>query len=173
MAMIKCPECSSEISEKANVCPKCGYPMDVTKQVKSDVQKKRTKKIIRICSIVFVIGIIIFIIVYYNAPKNVAVRIIKKDLGSDINVESIYYDSQIKGCIVMFSVNGKDDIATIHLKEKTVGYQSVYTELVNTSQTNQILDYGINKYNIFWVEDLVNPNSKYRNWEKTTWKKIK
>ncbi len=27
MALIKCPECSSDISDKAPSCPKCGYPM--------------------------------------------------------------------------------------------------------------------------------------------------
>lgn len=27
MALIKCPECSSEISDKAKACPKCGCPI--------------------------------------------------------------------------------------------------------------------------------------------------
>lgn len=27
MALIKCPECGNEVSDKANVCPKCGYPI--------------------------------------------------------------------------------------------------------------------------------------------------
>lgn len=27
MALIRCPECSSDISDKAWSCPKCGYPM--------------------------------------------------------------------------------------------------------------------------------------------------
>lgn len=28
MALIKCPECGKEISDKAEVCPSCGYPVD-------------------------------------------------------------------------------------------------------------------------------------------------
>lgn len=28
MALIHCPECNSQISDKANTCPNCGYPMD-------------------------------------------------------------------------------------------------------------------------------------------------
>ena len=28
MALIKCPECYSKISEKAHACPKCGYPLN-------------------------------------------------------------------------------------------------------------------------------------------------
>ena len=27
MALIKCPECGKQISDKANVCPNCGYPI--------------------------------------------------------------------------------------------------------------------------------------------------
>jgi hypothetical protein len=27
MALIKCPECKNEISDKAIFCPRCGYPM--------------------------------------------------------------------------------------------------------------------------------------------------
>jgi len=27
MALIHCPECNKEISDKAKVCPKCGYPI--------------------------------------------------------------------------------------------------------------------------------------------------
>ena len=27
MALIKCPECSAQISDKANACPSCGYPI--------------------------------------------------------------------------------------------------------------------------------------------------
>ena len=27
MALIKCPECSTQVSDKANACPSCGYPI--------------------------------------------------------------------------------------------------------------------------------------------------
>ena len=27
MALIKCPECGTEASDKANACPRCGYPI--------------------------------------------------------------------------------------------------------------------------------------------------
>ncbi len=48
MALIKCPECGKEISDKANVCIHCGYPLH-----KEDSQKIRTvtslKKVIIPC----------------------------------------------------------------------------------------------------------------------------
>ena len=27
MALIRCPECGKEISDKAEACPNCGYPI--------------------------------------------------------------------------------------------------------------------------------------------------
>ena len=46
MALIKCSECGADISEKASACPKCGCPLDITKQVMSDAKKKKNKKVI-------------------------------------------------------------------------------------------------------------------------------
>ena len=32
MALIKCPECDKEISDKANACIHCGYPLNEQKE---------------------------------------------------------------------------------------------------------------------------------------------
>lgn len=37
MALIKCLECGKELSDKAYSCPNCGYPLDSTKDIKSEV----------------------------------------------------------------------------------------------------------------------------------------
>ena len=40
MALIKCPECGREISDKAVSCPGCGYPMqDMVQDNRSDLDK--------------------------------------------------------------------------------------------------------------------------------------
>ena len=39
MALIKCPECGTEVSDKAEKCPKCAYPIkpvSIIPPVKSD-----------------------------------------------------------------------------------------------------------------------------------------
>ena len=36
MAIIKCPECRKKISDKAEVCPKCGFPMKKTSSILAD-----------------------------------------------------------------------------------------------------------------------------------------
>lgn len=37
MALITCPECGQQISDKADICPNCGCPIDKTKQMKFDI----------------------------------------------------------------------------------------------------------------------------------------
>ena len=32
MALMKCPECAREVSDKASVCPQCGYPIAAAAQ---------------------------------------------------------------------------------------------------------------------------------------------
>ena len=50
MAMIKCSECGSSISEKASICPKCGCPIKVT----VDSLKRKKKKIRKLILLVIV-----------------------------------------------------------------------------------------------------------------------
>ena len=39
MAIVKCPECNREVSDKASACPNCGYQIN---SVKTDVQDNLT-----------------------------------------------------------------------------------------------------------------------------------
>lgn len=182
MALIKCSECGADISDKASACPKCGCPLDITKQIISDTKKKNNKKIITTIIIFFVIIVVLTVsielIKYSNTPANVAVKLIKKDFGKSITVESIYYNSEINGCIIKFSLDGEDNTATVHLNDKTVGYQSVLDELneksdkaVNDEEkrdcAKQIVDY-MELYDIFWEYNLLMYGT-----EESGWKKIK
>lgn len=42
MALIKCPECNSEVSDKAKSCPKCGCP--IKEDVNFTQKQHRTKQ---------------------------------------------------------------------------------------------------------------------------------
>lgn len=44
MALIECPECNKEISDKAVSCPNCGYPMADGKTVKSKPRPRKSKE---------------------------------------------------------------------------------------------------------------------------------
>lgn len=45
MALIKCIECGKEISEKTEVCPNCGFKLDLDARVKGNqMMKEQIKK---------------------------------------------------------------------------------------------------------------------------------
>lgn len=75
MALIKCPECGTQVSEKAQQCPKCSYPISTIPAGKKveDVQtiqqtSKRFKKQI-IVAVLLLIGGIIVIAIAADAKK--------------------------------------------------------------------------------------------------------
>lgn len=179
MSLIKCSECGYDISEKASVCPKCGCPVEITKQIIDDNKKKRKKRNIiigtSIIALIIIIIILVGVIKYCGKPGSIAVRLIKKDFGRDIKVEEIYYNSEVNGCLVKFSVNGKKNTATVHLEDKTVGYQSVldeYTEKSDKATTDeekkQIAEDMVaymKVYDIFWEYNILTQGEEKSNWE--------
>ena len=58
MALIKCPECQKEISDKADACPSCGYPTTTAKGEKLKPPTKKSKG--RAVFILLFIGILGF-----------------------------------------------------------------------------------------------------------------
>ena len=40
MAMIKCPECGKDISDKAAACPNCGCPVAKTNEINNEQNEK-------------------------------------------------------------------------------------------------------------------------------------
>lgn len=180
MALVKCSECGADVSEKASICPKCGCPLDITKQVIFETQKKKNRKIITIVTCILVVLVLsvvcVFTVKYYNNPSNIAIRLIKKDFGSNIEVESIYYNSEVNGCLVKFSVDGEDNTATVHLEDKTVGYQSVmdnYSQKSDKATTSaekkqyaeELVKY-MEVYDIFWEYNMLMYGTEKSGWEK-------
>lgn len=68
MAMIKCMECGRDISDRASVCPHCGFPIhdkiqemaqiDYRKQSNDEVEIMKESPISIACLVCFVLGII-------------------------------------------------------------------------------------------------------------------
>ncbi len=59
MALIKCPECGAEISEKAYKCPHCGRENQVLLNVKENEKRQQQKRIIGIIIIVVVLAALV------------------------------------------------------------------------------------------------------------------
>lgn len=112
MALIKCPECGKEISDKAKTCIHCGYPMPKAKQlirdkdndseqsITSPIDQKRKKKII-IVAVIVVFGILaiwgITSAINNNAAKTRDLSDVF-DLSFDMTMEDIIeYEATIYG----------------------------------------------------------------------------
>ncbi len=62
MALVRCPECDSEVSEKANACPKCGNPLQSApvETEKTATRSPRRKIILAISIVVIAMASFIF-----------------------------------------------------------------------------------------------------------------
>lgn len=87
MALINCPECQNQISDKADNCPKCGYPI-AGKKSKITVQKKEGcfLQTLNLGCLIFVIAILLFISSFiYNRLKKIDQNHLKNDTKNIIH----------------------------------------------------------------------------------------
>lgn len=82
MALIKCPECGKEVSDRANACIHCGYPIQPATQknersthryLKEEPQKEKKKILIIGIAVAFLIIAVLFIAVGRNSSEPVQV----------------------------------------------------------------------------------------------------
>lgn len=115
MALIKCPECNREISDKAASCPHCGYPISNT-QSQTEINTN-------------------FNIVLYgfSAPKIDAVKSLSHSLQISLS-ESLEFFNSIP-CIIKRNIPAQD---ANRIKNTLDNIKiSVALEPCNTSQTEQ------------------------------------
>lgn len=68
MALIKCPECSKEVSTEAKICPHCGYPLEKDEEIKPKdnswvyMWRKKIKNMRIIISCIFTISLLLTIL---------------------------------------------------------------------------------------------------------------
>ena len=112
MALIKCPECGKEISDKAKACPECGYKM-----------KKSKKKFIPILIFVLLVVACVGGTLYYkteialNANEKAALMMINEIKGTNtkdkITIRKLMAkdSGERKWIYVDYSIPSLDDIA--------------------------------------------------------------
>ena len=69
MAMIKCPECGREISDKAASCPGCGVPIGITHT--SDSQPENTPSKQKDSTVKIIFGILAIILAFLTFSVNI------------------------------------------------------------------------------------------------------
>lgn len=69
MALIKCPECEKEVSDKAPACPHCGAPINQAKEKLKKAKKEPKQYGCGTLIVLAVVGFIIYAAVTPDAPK--------------------------------------------------------------------------------------------------------
>lgn len=114
MALIKCPECGKEISDKAGQCPHCGYPIDqvtipeneiigqngIQEQQNNIVEQKPQKKISK--NSIIIIGAIIGIIII----GVIAYLIVTADSREYDNAQKLYASEEYEDALTKFKELG-------------------------------------------------------------------
>lgn len=81
MAMIKCPECGKEVSDKASTCPSCGCPVNGQK-------KGVDPKIIIAVVAVAIIAVIVILVIPKGNNSNVETKTVTNEVVEEPQVKS-------------------------------------------------------------------------------------
>lgn len=140
MALIKCLQCGAEISDKADVCPKCGYEIKQSVSTKEKKPKKKLLWIIILCLIV----IAVVVIVGKNFSENLETVKQESD-DSFIKITEFFGQNEdgelpddlrdLTESIELFGLHG-----TLHL-------ESVGADTINTVYFNIDSKLSFNEYN--------------------------
>ncbi len=159
MAMIKCPECGKEISNQANTCINCGYPLKVQnnieiqkiaktkKQEKNRIPKTAFMAIIFLCIIIIIV--LIISIININIRNNKSNQCIISNCKNEIYKDGYcvdHYEGNIS------SEKSQDTISQDVTDNNTVEEDNVNSikfskgEKITTETTEFIFDgYSITK----------------------------
>lgn len=97
MALIKCPECSKEISDTVKKCPNCGYKLKLRREDKSQFELLKNFNWWKILLITFIVVVVasggITFYFYMNSPVRKAQNYLKE---GDIKQAQAIFDDEIK-----------------------------------------------------------------------------
>lgn len=162
MALIKCPECGTEISDKARKCPKCGCPKSKVNKINKESNnqaiksnnkesndqaiKLNNKKVITIISIVAVLLILAAIVItgldnnddsYYDQPQDENVPQVNY-----ISNRTAQYNEEDKQYVVFFGLQASEygeymsssGVADIVIKDDTGN--ELYNKKINFTDSD-------------------------------------
>lgn len=144
MALIQCPECNKEISDKVKACPFCGFPFESNADTKNDVQQveiasvnialkdpAKTKKMITrviVTVVILALGFVIFSVIKSNNEK--------KEYNTYIDKLNLVKETMIDG--------GSEAESLLNLTAR-VWYNSIYEE--RDSETDKYTMSGGSRFN--------------------------
>ena len=94
MALVKCEECSHQISDKAQNCPNCGVPLNNKKElITIKVHKEKTS----------IITYIIYILVFLSTLLLISSNLVfLKTIRSEYTLQQIQFSTNYEGIISLY-----------------------------------------------------------------------
>lgn len=186
MALIKCPKCEQEISEKASVCPKCGVTLKSSNKAKicaecgksilanvqicpncgCPVKSSKSKKIL-IISICIILAVVLLLVRLYKTGSEQSYLNNMRNACSEMN-KGVSYARNVGGLMIDVwgnSIWNKKDSST---DKYTTGINDFNDALKNYYEDEEIQqkcdDIGKNRDKVFnYMKQLKNPPKKYED----------
>lgn len=165
MALIKCPECGQDVSDAADTCIHCGYPLRKAKQENLSPQggntipkKEQTGLVtaIAMITVLAIVGGIIFYVRQATSSRALVKKAVEADLGQNIEITDLYYNSEDDRYLAGFNYDDGSDTALVNLTDNTVKYESVYRQvLAVANQTEGTDEYYDAARNVVNYEDFI------------------
>jgi RNA polymerase subunit RPABC4/transcription elongation factor Spt4 len=152
LALINCPECNKEISDKVKVCPNCGYPFEDEEVIVEQEKSNSLNKLVNNKKMLYIItGIILLIIVsgtvYYQQiikPKQLyesAIALLEKGNYEDANK-------------MLSKITDYKDVKTI---QKQIKYESIVYTCINDFKKYLKNPDSLQMYEVTFYEDAKKP----------------
>lgn len=178
MALINCPECGKEISDKAVSCPNCGCPITSSQEKTDDSkvietnnkieksQSVQSKKIVSIVSVAIAVVAIIVIAIFVG--KNISKKKAQEKKDQQIREVKNAMDNVDSSLGDLFTAMVPDepflygDSSSDTYKNKITGILNTITEnqkIVEDAYKNEDRDF------IKELDDYIATNKTYRSWD--------
>lgn len=175
MALINCPECEKEISDKVKACPHCGYPLeenlDETQKVqitsvKLEKMSPKKKKTIVISTIIIITLIIASIVGIILHNKRIAIQTRNEYIDNLTNASSLMMDNaaDAENLIILTAkvwnnciFKKSDDETNKYTIKDSTYVKTIYDEYDFESDFNYALE------KLFKDEEIIEKNNKLIN----------
>lgn len=177
MALIKCPECGKEVSDKAETCPGCGY---VLKQNKKKITQanfsKKNKMAILLGSVIVIVAVLAGIYIknitekspFENLTPDIKMKQVKELLGKPdwSNEISSYLQDYVDTYddVKFMKLNGYLEFYYEKEDQNTIDF-AIWNYDLNEDSTLNDYQKQINKIIDFYTELYGAPTSEYRAYE--------
>lgn len=165
MALIQCPECSKEISDKAANCPNCGCPISVPQpQIQPETPKAKKGIILPIIIAVIAIAIISVAVITINKnskQKNRDSQIAEVKTAMD-NVDNLLAD-------LISVINTKPEIPYLYddpvYKQNKDKIRNILDDITNYQKIVEDAYKNEDREFVKELDDYISTNKTYRSWD--------